>query len=679
MRLWVLGLLIVLACGIVGAASAVVYVDDNNPGDQTTDRTLADAGFDFNSSGRLTIKEDFTYQMSDNLKLTLMKGGKLTVKVENGKFQEATLDLRVQVEISIKGSTLKLKGSVTGKIDADYEIDFTGKLTVEEDFTYLVSDPVKVTLMKGGMLKVEVEQSKFKEATLDLTAQVEIAIEGQSLKLKGVISGKINEAYQVDFTGELDLMEDFVYQEGKVKVTLKKNGTAGIKIKQSKFEWATLNMTILSDFEIKGQWLKLKGTINGKINAAYEVDFTGSLTVEEDFSYSPSDSVKVTLVKGGELTATVEASKFQEATLDLTILAEITIEGSPLKLKGTVSGKIDSSFEVDFTGELTVMDDFAYQPSDRVNLTLMKGGKLGVKVEQSEFKWATIENLKVDVSIEIGDKDLKLRGSISEGKYDSDFQIDFNGELRLMEAFSYQVNDNVRLTLVKGGKLDVKVEQSKFQEATIDLKADVEVQIKDQSLKLNGKVSGKINGAYEADFTGRLKLMEAFTYQVGDSLKVTLMEGGKLTVKVEQSEFKWATLNLTVQVDVQIKDQILKLNGKVSGKINGAYEVDFTGTLRIEEDFTYQASDSIKVTLMKGGKVSVRVEKSEFKEATLDLRVLAEVQINGSTLKLKGPVTGKIDADHNIKFTGTVFRKGVRLPGQGEDQDGEEQVRRDDP
>ena len=66
---------------------------------------------------------------------------------------------------------------------------------------------------------------------------------------------------------------------------------------------------------------------------------------------------------------------------DLTLvidLAEITIKGQLLKLKGVISGKIDSGLNVDATGELTVEEDFVYQASDNVKLTLFKAGKATV-------------------------------------------------------------------------------------------------------------------------------------------------------------------------------------------------------------------------------------------------------------------------------------------------------------
>ena len=88
--------------------------------------------------------------------------------------------------------------------------------------------------------------------------------------------------------------------------------------------------------------LILKGTISGQLSNNYEVDFTGEITVEEDFVYQASDRVKATLLKGGKVTARVVQSKFKEATLNLTVLADVIIKDQVLKLKGTIDGKIDS-------------------------------------------------------------------------------------------------------------------------------------------------------------------------------------------------------------------------------------------------------------------------------------------------------------------------------------------------
>jgi cytoskeletal protein CcmA (bactofilin family) len=664
MRILVAGSLLILMLGLIGAVTADSYSDVDNPRIPSADGSFIDVGGWSNFTGELTVTEDFTFQASESIGVTFYQGSQVTVKIEESKFVEASLNLTVLAEVQIKGQWLKLKGTINGKIDASYDVDFTGELTVEEDFVYQASDSIKTTLYNGGKTTVKVEQSKFKWATLNLTILADIKIKGQILNLKGPVTGKIDETGEVDFIGKITVKEDFVYPASdRVKVTLFRGGRATVKVEKSKFVEATLNLTVAADIQIDGQTLTLEGTVTGKVHDDYDIDFNGTLTLKEPFTYNRSRKVKLTFVKGDKLTIKVKQSKFNEATFGLTVSVDISINGSVLKLKGPVTGKIDEDHEVDLTGELTVEEDFRYQASDSLNVTLSKGGKTTVKVEQSKFKEATL-NLTILADVTIKDQWLKLNGTVS-GKIQPSYGVDFTGELSVEEDFVYQASDNVKVTLFKGGKTTVKVEQSKFKEATLDLTVLAEITIKDSVLKLKGSVTGKIDDKYDVDINGSIEVEEDFTYKPTGRVKITLVEGEKVTVKVEKSKFKEATLNLTILTEIQIKGQWLKLKGSVSGKINSAYKVDFTGTLTVEEDFTYKPSGRVKLTLVKGGKLTAKVEKSKFKEVTLNLTILAEIKIKGQWLKLNGSISGKYNETFEDDLTDNSTRRKDLQPAPG--------------
>jgi len=80
------------------------------------------------TSGELTVEEDFIYQVSDNVKVTLVKGGKVTAKVEQSKFKEGANCLRVRFS--------------TQPIDSSYGIAPDGEV---EDYLIVIEAPNRVT------------------------------------------------------------------------------------------------------------------------------------------------------------------------------------------------------------------------------------------------------------------------------------------------------------------------------------------------------------------------------------------------------------------------------------------------------------------------------------------------------------------------------------------------------
>lgn len=76
------------------------------------------------------------------------------------QFRFEHLDLSVVANISITDSSLSLEGSIDGKIDENYEIDFDGSIKVLKNFTY-EKKPVGATLENGGWVKVGVKPSEF--------------------------------------------------------------------------------------------------------------------------------------------------------------------------------------------------------------------------------------------------------------------------------------------------------------------------------------------------------------------------------------------------------------------------------------------------------------------------------------------------------------------------------------
>ncbi|WP_455392037.1 hypothetical protein, partial [[Eubacterium] cellulosolvens] len=393
---------------------------------------------------------------------------------------------------------LILDGGLSGRVHENYSVDFHGRIDIRPDFTKQFGESVNTTLKAGGFLTAKVERSTFESAELKgLFANTKMGIGGGVSKLDGTVEGNIESVYEVDFNGKIKVQADFEYApSNKSKANIGGEGFLEACVKRNKFKGADLGgLRVTTDINIGGGTLRLEGAIRGKIDEGYKVDFTGELTVEEDFVYQAGDSVKTTLFKGGKATATVEQSKFKEATLNLTILADIEIKGQHLKLKGSIGGKIESGYTVDVEGTITVKEDFEYE-KDKVKATLVKGGKLTVKVESNEFKWANVSGLRVQAKINISDKELVLQGSINKGKYEGNSPIELTGSLTIRKEHRYK-KGNITATLYRGGSVDVEVKASKLVKVGLSVNFVVETDIESEETS-DLQLNGTIEGAYDS-------------------------------------------------------------------------------------------------------------------------------------------------------------------------------------
>ncbi len=319
------------------------------------------------------------------------------------------------------------------------------------------------------------------------------------------------------------------------------------------------------------------------------------------------------------------------------------IENPILKLNGLIAGELNEGFEIDIEGSITVKEDFTKQFGESVKTTLASGGKIGVKVQKNEFKFAELSGVHVTANINVGDKELELEGEISSGRYENDYSLDFTGSINVINDFSKQFGNSTKVTLEAGGKLSVKVNKSEFKYAELGPSCLMNISIDDQTLKLEGTVDGKIDEDYNVDMEGELKVERNFIYKK-DKTTATLRSGGSVGAKVESSSFKSADLNLTCNYNItlpSINKSILRLNGAIDGKYNSG-RIDFNSKLSTEDDFSY-GRDKVIAKLRSGGVVKPEVESSKFKEATFGgIEVNIDVEVGGTdendSLELKGAI-----------------------------------------
>jgi hypothetical protein len=596
----------------------------------------------------LKVRETFVYTKS-NFVARLLQNGTITVKVEKNEFKKATLDLAGELDVTIPNSNgLKLGGTIKGKYENDL-IDVDAKLTLREQFVY-TKDKLTARL-NTGELTVKVEKSKFKKATINVEGEADITIPNTNgLKLAGSLKGKYeNSAFDLDC--KLRLREQFDYAKAPVTARFL-SGELGLKVKANNFQEATFKgIKAELDVDIKGQTLALEGSIdNGKYKDDL-VEFDADLKLKSPFTYTKSPLTARLL--SGELGAKVKASKLVEATFNnIKAEVDVDIKGQTLSLEGTLDkGSYKPGVGVSFDASLKLKSMFTYTQG-KVTARLLSG-KLGAKVTNSKLDYATFDDIKVEVDIDIKGQTLAVEGSVTDGKYEND-KIRFNAGLKLKSMFTY-TKGKVTARLLSG-QLGVKVSNSKLDEATFDnIKAEVDVDIKGQILALEGSIT---NGKYKDDKIGfdvGLKLKSMFTYTKG---KVTArFLSGELGVKVENSKFIHATFdNIKVEVDIDIKGQTLAIEGSIT---DGKYKdgkIDFNADLKLRQPFTYEKG-KVKAVL-QSGELGVKVKNSKLVEATFNNIVVdVEVDIKGQLLKLNGSITegrykdGKIDFKASLKLT----------------------------
>ncbi len=191
-------------------------------------------------AAQLNVLEPFVYKKGD-VSATLNQGGTVQVTVESSQFKFAELtNLNVAVDVVIGDDTLQLGGSVDTGMGPDQAIDFAAQLNVLEPFVYKKGD-VSATLDQGGAVNVVVEKSTFAEAQLPgIEISVATSVRGALLSLAGHGDVQLGADGGLTFNGDLTLVEDFNYVQGKLKAKIQSGGTLAVRIRGSRFLRANL-------------------------------------------------------------------------------------------------------------------------------------------------------------------------------------------------------------------------------------------------------------------------------------------------------------------------------------------------------------------------------------------------------------------------------------------------------
>jgi len=257
------------------------------------------------------------------------------------------------------------------------------------------------------------------------------------------------------------------------------------------------------------------------------------------------------------------------ANLDCVVEVSPKDATDPLKLVGNVkNGSYTPDEGVSIKARLTIAEDFTYK-KETVTTKLIKGGTIGVAIQNNEFKSLNFSGLPVLADIPIEDGLLALKGVVN-GNIKPDAGISFTGALEVLDGFTYR-KEKVSTTLKSGGFLTVKVEANQFQKAEFNIQGELDVDLPNMNgLLLGGTLSGK----YENDLLDLdcgLALREPWKYE-HPRVQARLTQSQSVSVVVRQSEFRGADLsNSYIDVVIKVGDKTLPLGGEIT---EGKYQKD---------------------------------------------------------------------------------------------------------
>jgi len=350
----------------------------------------------------------------------------------------------------------------------------------------------------------------------------------------------------------------------------------------------------------------------------------------------------------------VVASKLDSFTFDSVVVrVEVKVENQTLKVKGTISEGKYKDGKIDFNASLEVETPFHYTKGS-FKATLQAGGKVGVKVVASKLDHFTFDDIQVDVVAKVGDQDLKVTGTLDNGKY-KDGKIDFDASLSLESKFEFSKGD-VTATL-ESGKVGVKVVASEVKHFTFD-DIVVRVEVKNigpqnQTIKVKGTIN---NGKYEngnIQFDASLSLESDFVYEQGN-FKFTLCKGGSAGVKVENNAVKEVNVaNLAAKAEAELMGRKLKISGSINSGKYSAGNFDLNATLSLDSAFLLFDQGKFKATLTSAS-VTVDVKRGNLESVEADGR--ADLAVDFPSADISGWLKVKykhIRAGNKDTFSGS--------------------------
>jgi phage tail-like protein len=181
--------------------------------------------------------------------------------------------------------------------------------------------------------------------------------------------------------------------------------------------------------------------------------------------------------------------------------------------------------------------------------------------------------------------------------------------------------------------------------------------------ELEGTVEGDINENYEVSFDGSIELKNDVEKQFGESVKVGIAAGARLTVKVTNNAFKGAELTgVVINTSVELDAVEIELEGNVEGSINESYEVSFDGSIELKNDVEKQFGESVKVGIASGARLERKTGGNFTTDSFFD--VFTELTLKpGSEVSGVEPSPFRLDLFINVREEHKIIVPGSDVSG----------------
>jgi hypothetical protein len=605
------------------------------------------AGVDIDA--KLSLVPTFVYNKG-NIRATF-KSGEIHLIVEKNSLKQFGFKVEADVDVTnIPGAQQDLK--LNGQLKGTYTpagLDIDAKLSLVPPFVY--SKGNVTATFKQGEIHLNVEKNSLKFFKFSVSSDVEVKeIPGAAtpLKLNGTLKGEYTSA-GLDIDASLSVASPFTYERAPVKATLQ-SGTLGLKVKSSQLQEFTFdNVVVDIEVDVKGQPLKVKGSLtNGRYKDG-QIEFDATLEVAADFTYETS-TFKATLKQGGSIGVKVKQTRLEEFTFKgITVLAEAKVGAQTLHVKGTLDNGKYKDGKLEFDAKLSLAQEFTYTKGD-VSASLLSG-EVGVKVQDSKLKYFTFDNIVVRVEVRnVGPQNqtIAVKGTITDGRYEEG-KIRFNASLQLENDFTYQ-QSKFKFTLKAGGSAGVKVQDNEVKEVNVaNLGVSAEAQLMGRTLKVSGTInSGKYyDGNFDVNAT--LSLDAPFLLFEVSRFKATL-QTASVTVDVKRGELESIVAEGSAKVEVDLP----------SADISGTLAVKYR-YLRAGDQNLFSGKGTLSIKMLEG-KLHGTVSAELFEDSTWKIKGDLDYKMN----KI---VSGKIGIEMDEKLdpvlSGTLALNNVQLhPGR---------------